>query len=97
MFYFQYDQGYFYVIREFNDAYDVDIVDVIPFYYTKKITNWCKLADIKFPYEKNTLVYKLLAKIVMEYDDLDNILYCLSSFQKHVINGDIKLYCEEKK
>lgn len=97
MFYFNYCLGEFYLNREFIDSYDVEIVDIIPFCDVKRIENWCKFADIKFPYEFNDCVYHLLSEIDLEYDVSDNIEYFLSSFHIHVTNGDIKLYCEEKK
>lgn len=97
MFSFTYDHGEFFVIREFNDSYDVEIADIVPFYDVRKIYHWCKCADIEFPYELNDWVYKLLFVIDTEYDDWDSKKYCLSSFHIHVKNGDIKLYCKENR
>lgn len=93
MFYFVYDHGEFFVIREFSNLEDYDAVDVLPFYDVRKIEDWCEYANLKFPYEFNDYVSNLLSKINLEGDEE----YCLSSFVKHVANGDIKLYCEEKK
>ena len=95
MFYFNYDNGAFFVIREFRDSYDVEIVDILPFYDVRKIHHWCKCADIAFPYELNDCVYDILSKIDLEVDYLDHLAHCLSSFNNHVKNGDIKLYCKE--
>lgn len=92
MFYFTYNLGKFYVIREFNDANEFDIVDIVPFYDVRRIYHWSKCADIKFPYEFNECVLKILKKFNVEWDDE----YCLSSFDINVTVGDIKLYCEEK-
>ena len=97
MFYFTYYLGEFYVIREFNDHDDSEIVDIIPFYDVRKVYHWCKCADIEFPYELNGCVYGILNNIDMESDFKDSIEYCLSSFHIHVTNGDIKLYCKEKR
>lgn len=97
MFYFTYDLGEFYVIREFNDSYDVEIVDILPFYDVRKIYHWCKFADLVFPYELNDCVYRILSKLDVEYEGWDCIEYCISSFHIAVINGDIKLYCKEKR
>lgn len=96
MFYFEYDLGEFYVIREFNDSYDVEIVDIVPFYDVGKIYRWCKCADLLFPYQLNDCVYKLL-NLDLEYEGCDGIEYCLFSFHINVINGDIKLYCKERR
>lgn len=93
MFYFSYFLGGFYLIREFNDSYDYEIVDIVPFYDVKKIVDWCKCVNIKFPYEFNGFVSKLLS--IMKYDG--DYEYCLYSFDIHVTNGDIKLYCKEKR
>ena len=93
MFYFSYFLGVFYLIREFNDLYDYEIVDIIPFYDVRKIEHWCKCANIKFPYEFNDCVSRLLSIINFEGDDE----YCLYSFDIYVTNGDIKLYCKEKR
>lgn len=97
MLYFSYDLGEFYVIKEFIDSFDVEIVDIIPFYDVRKIYHWCKCADLEFPYELNDCVYKILSKTDLEYDGLDCDEYCLSSFHIHVANGDVKLYCKEKR
>lgn len=97
MLYFTYYLGEFYVIREFNDYSDVEIVDIIPFYDVRKIYHWCKCADLKFPYEPNDCVYRILSKIGFDDDGFDGIENCLSSFHIHVKKGDIKLYCEEKR
>lgn len=97
MCYFTYYLGEFYVIREFNDSYDIEIVDIVPFYDVRKIYQWCKCADIEFPYELNDCVYRILSKINPGTDGLDGIEYSLSSFHVHVTNGDIKLYCKEKR
>lgn len=97
MLYFSYDFGQFYVIREFNDAFDVEIVDIIPFYDVRKIYHWCKCADLLFPYELNDTVYAILSKLNVEYEGWDGIEYCLSSFHIQVTNGNIKLYCKEKR
>ena len=97
MFYFSYDLGVFLVIREFNDSYDVEIADIIPFFDVGKIYNWCKCADLKFPYELNDCVYRILSKTDAVCDGMDDIEFCLSSFHLHVTNGDIKLYCKEKR
>ena len=97
MFYFTYDLGVFYVNREFNDYDDVEIVDIVPFYNVRKIYHWCTCANLKFPYELNDFVYRILSETDMEYEGLDSIESCLSLFHIHVLNGDIKLYCEEKR
>lgn len=90
MFCFSYFQGEFYLIRSFNDSNDYEIVDVIPFYDVKKIKQWCKCVNIKFPYEFNDCVKKLLSKIYLKW----SYEYCMFYFCKHVANGDIKLYCD---
>ena len=97
MWYFTYDLGEFYVNREFNDAYDVEIVDIVPFYDIERIKNWCHYADIAFPYEQNDCVNRILSKIDMEYEGFVGYDYSVLSFHIHVTNGDIKLYCEERK
>ena len=97
MFYFIYDQGEFFVIREFNDAYDIEIVDIVPFYFVRKIYHWCRCANIEFPYELNDCVCNILKRADSEYDGLDSLEYFLSIFHACVTNGDIKIYCEEKK
>ena len=91
MFYFSYDQGEFFVIREFKDSYDVEIVDIVQFYDIRKIYHWCKCADIEFPYELNDCVYRILSKINPE-DDFRVSKENYSSFHKNVTNGNIKLY-----
>ena len=96
MFYFVYYLGVFHVIREFNDSFDVEIVDIIPFYDVRKISHWCKCADLEFPYELNECVYGILKNLNSSCDEWDSLDYCLSSFHIHVTNGDIKLYCKEK-
>lgn len=95
MLYFSYKLGEFYVIREFNDSYDVEVADIIPFYDVRKIYNWCKCADLEFPYELNNCVFRILSYKDFVYDGFNDIEYCLSSFHLHVTNGDIKLYCKE--
>lgn len=97
MFYFSYDLGEFYVIREFNNSFDAEIADIIPFYDVRKIYDWCKCADLEFPYELNDSAYEILSNIDSVYDGLDGIDYCLSSFHLQVTNGNIKLYCKEKR
>ena len=95
MFSFTYALGEFYLIREFNDAYDIEIVDIIPFYDVRKIYHWCKCADIKFPYTLNDCVFEILSKIDPGSDGEDSIQHSISKFNIHVINGDIKLNCKE--
>lgn len=83
MFYFIYDHGNFLVIREFNDSYDVEMVDRIPFYDFKKINYWCKCANIKFPYE--------IDLDIIEHLDTQMLL---DLFDRNVKNGNIKLFLE---
>lgn len=97
MLYFSYYLGEFYVIREFNDYSDIEIADIIPFYDVRKIYHWCKCAGLEFPYQLNACVHRILSKIDVDYDGLDSIEYCLSTFHIHVTNGDIKLYCKERR
>ena len=93
MFYFSYDNGEFCVIREFDDYHDVEIAEMIPFYDVRRIFHWCIFANLVFPYELNDCVYGILSKLDVGSDGGD----WLSSFHKHVTNGDIKLYCKENR
>lgn len=92
MFYFSYVFGEFYVIREFNDSYDFEIVDILPFYDFRRIYHWCKRADIEFPYEMNDSVLRIISNIYPN----DSYSNCFLLFDTLVANGDVKLYCEEK-
>ena len=92
MYYFSYDRGNFFLLREFNDAYDVEIVDVIPFYDVKKISNWCELENIKFPYEINELSINILNMYNSEIYDKG---LCFDIFKSYVGEKYINLYCNE--
>lgn len=92
MFYFIYDHGNFLVIREFNDSYDVEIVDRIPFFDIIKINYWCKCANLKFPYEVNVQEHKVSKKIDIDtFEHLDSQML-LDLFDQNVKNGNITLF-----
>ena len=93
MYYFIYDRGDFFVIREFNDAYYPEIVDVIPFYDVRKIHKWCELINIKFPYEINELSINILS--MYNSGTYDKGL-CHDVFTHYVHEKYINIYCEEK-